>query len=119
MAAIQLNGRCGPVRRDLEPLDADVTGLKVEALHDRRPSWHCPQRDRLPLRAAGSNLHPLVVLSRHDENGIARLDHIGGMLNSPERLLFRAWVGVCRTGCGLIHHKGRRVHLAGHIHRQG
>ena len=62
VASAQLHRHSRLLGRDLEALDADVTGLKVESAHDSRPPRHRPQRDRQALRAAGSDLDPLIVL---------------------------------------------------------
>ncbi len=119
VAAAQLHRHGRLDGRDLEALNADVTGLKVKSAHDSRPPGHCPQRDRLARHAARSDHDPLIVLARHDKDSVARLDHVGGMPDGFEGPFLRARVGVRRARCCLVHHVSCRTCLPGCTHCQG
>ena len=114
VAPAQLHRHRRPGRRDVEAFDAEVAGLEVEGGDRRRAARHRPEGDGLTLRPAGLYPDALVVLARHDADGVARLGKFGRVLNCLERLLLSSWVSIGRAGGRLVNHARGRPNLPSH-----
>jgi len=108
VAAAQLHRHRPPGRRDVEAFDAEIAGLEVEAGDRRRAARHRPEGDGPALRPAGLDPDALVVLARHDEDGVARVGRVGRVLNGLKGLVLRSRVRVGLAGGRLLNHvRGR------------